>query len=137
MELNDESEEETALNAESGSAADEAGADSAESTGGDAEGADAEGADVEGADGDGADGDGAGGAEAGPAADETETADEPETDTAGRAASSGTYSAPYEPAEAYDEDKKSLLKRLSPYLTVAGILLILRIVVYSLRRRRK
>jgi carbon monoxide dehydrogenase subunit G len=31
----------------------------------------------------------------------------------------------------------SLVRRLAPYLTVAGVFLILRIVVYSLRRRRR
>jgi hypothetical protein len=33
--------------------------------------------------------------------------------------------------------RESLVRRLAPYLTVAGIFLILRIVVYSLRRRRR
>jgi hypothetical protein len=47
------------------------------------------------------------------------------------------YEAPYVPAGPRDEDKHSLLRRLSPYLTVAGILLIVRIVFYSLRRRRR
>lgn len=56
--------------------------------------------------------------------------------------------APSVPEQAYGQDyeyeddfgegpsKQSLLRRLSPYLTVAGIFLILRIVVYSFRRRR-
>jgi hypothetical protein len=47
------------------------------------------------------------------------------------------YDAPYIPAESRDEAKQSLVRRLSPYLTVAGVLLILRIVFYSLRRRRR
>ena len=33
--------------------------------------------------------------------------------------------------------RESFMRRLTPYLTVAGILLIARIVVYSLRRRRR
>jgi hypothetical protein len=33
--------------------------------------------------------------------------------------------------------RESLVRRLAPYLTVAGVFLILRIVVYSLRRRRR
>ena len=33
--------------------------------------------------------------------------------------------------------RDSLVRRLAPYLTVAGVFLILRIVVYSLRRRRE
>jgi len=33
--------------------------------------------------------------------------------------------------------RESLVRRLVPYLTVAGVFLILRIVVYSLRRRRR
>ncbi|MGO9964611.1 MAG: SRPBCC family protein [Acidimicrobiales bacterium] len=47
----------------------------------------------------------------------------------------------------YDEDdwsaehpiakRESLVRRLAPYLTVAGVALILRIVLYSLRRRRR
>ena len=36
-----------------------------------------------------------------------------------------------------DAKPESLIRRLTPYLTVAGVLLILRIVVYSLRRRRR
>ncbi len=39
--------------------------------------------------------------------------------------------------EAPDEERESLIKRLAPYLTVAGFFLIARIVVYSLRRRRR
>ena len=33
--------------------------------------------------------------------------------------------------------RESLIRRLAPYLTVAGVFLIARIVVYSLRRRRR
>ena len=44
-----------------------------------------------------------------------------------------TYLSTEEP----EEERESLLKRLTPYLTVAGFLLIARIVVYSLRRRRR
>src|ERR1039458_6380607 len=44
-----------------------------------------------------------------------------------------TYLSTEEP----EEGRESLLKRLTPYLTVAGFLLIARIVVYSLRRRRR
>jgi len=35
------------------------------------------------------------------------------------------------------EEREPLMRRLAPYLTVAGFLLIVRIVVYSLRRRRR
>jgi len=35
------------------------------------------------------------------------------------------------------EERDSLMRRLAPYLSVAGFLLIARIVVYSLRRRRR
>ena len=69
---------------------------------------------------------------------ETEPAvDEIETGGEARTAASEAYSTPYEPEEGFEEGKQSLLRRLSPYLTVAGILLIVRIVVYSLRRRRR
>jgi len=44
---------------------------------------------------------------------------------------------PYVPVGEGDNEGQSLLRRLSPYLTVAGLLLIGRIVVYSLRRRRR
>jgi carbon monoxide dehydrogenase subunit G len=47
------------------------------------------------------------------------------------------YSPPAEPVDLVDVAGGSLMKRLGPYLTVAGILLIARIVVYSLRRRRR
>jgi hypothetical protein len=47
------------------------------------------------------------------------------------------YSSAYEPFDSGEVEQQSLLRRLTPYLTVAGILLILRIVVYSLRRRRR
>jgi hypothetical protein len=46
------------------------------------------------------------------------------------------YPPHYVPTGPLDE-KQSLFRRLSPYLTVAGLLLIARIVVYSLRRRRR
>jgi carbon monoxide dehydrogenase subunit G len=42
-----------------------------------------------------------------------------------------------DPVDLFDVAGGSVMKRLAPYLTVAGILLIARIVVYSLRRRRK
>ena len=42
-----------------------------------------------------------------------------------------------EPVDLVDVAGGSVMRRLAPYLTVAGILLIARIVVYSLRRRRK
>jgi hypothetical protein len=35
------------------------------------------------------------------------------------------------------DEKEPFFKRLAPYLTVAGLLLIARIVVYSLRRRKR
>ncbi|MGD1011573.1 MAG: SRPBCC family protein [Acidimicrobiales bacterium] len=44
---------------------------------------------------------------------------------------------PVEPEEAAGKGKESLVRRLAPYMTVAGVLLIVRIVVYSLRRRRR
>ena len=47
----------------------------------------------------------------------------------------GEYS--YEPPSHPITKRESLFKRLAPYLTVAGLLLIARIVVYSLRRRRR
>ena len=47
------------------------------------------------------------------------------------------YSPPYVPVSDRDAQGQSLLRRLSPYLTAAGLLLIARIVVYSLRRRRR
>ncbi|MGA3354242.1 MAG: hypothetical protein ABSD85_13820 [Acidimicrobiales bacterium] len=47
------------------------------------------------------------------------------------------YDSPWVPTSPPDENRQSLLRRLSPYLTVAGVLLIARIVVYSLRRRRR
>ena len=40
-------------------------------------------------------------------------------------------------ASAPQEEREPLMRRLAPYLTVAGFLLIMRIVVYSLRRRRR
>ena len=42
-----------------------------------------------------------------------------------------------EPVDLVEVAGGSVMKRLAPYLTVAGILLIARIVVYSLRRRRQ
>jgi hypothetical protein len=36
-----------------------------------------------------------------------------------------------------EEEQESLIRHLAPYLTVAGFLLIARIVVHSLRRRRR
>jgi len=48
------------------------------------------------------------------------------------------YPRAYEPPLAPIAKRESLLKRLKPYyLTAAGLLLITRIVVYSLRRRRR
>jgi carbon monoxide dehydrogenase subunit G len=44
-----------------------------------------------------------------------------------------TYPSTFE----HEEERESLMRRLAPYLTVAGFLLIARIVVYSLRRRRR
>jgi uncharacterized protein len=45
--------------------------------------------------------------------------------------------APAVPVDLVEVAGPSLLKRLAPFMTVAGVLLILRIVVYSLRRRRR
>lgn len=67
------------------------------------------------------------------AGDEEPGGDEAESATA----ASEDYSAPYGGDYGSDDSGQSLLRRLSPYLTVAGILLIIRIVVYSLRRRRR
>ncbi|MGA3215271.1 MAG: hypothetical protein ABSD97_06225 [Acidimicrobiales bacterium] len=47
------------------------------------------------------------------------------------------YPPPYEAPSYPIAKRESLLRRLTPYLTVAGLLLIARIVVYSLRRRRR
>ena len=46
-------------------------------------------------------------------------------------------SVTYLPTVESAEERESLLRRLTPYLTVAGLLLIARIVFYSLRRRRR
>ena len=46
-------------------------------------------------------------------------------------------SVTYLPTVESAEGRESLLRRLTPYLTVAGLLLIARIVFYSLRRRRR
>ncbi len=46
-------------------------------------------------------------------------------------------SAPAEPVDLIDVAGGSVMKRLAPFLTVAGILLMARIVVYAMRRRRK
>jgi carbon monoxide dehydrogenase subunit G len=46
-------------------------------------------------------------------------------------------SAPAEPVNLVDVAGGSVARRLAPYMTVAGVLLIIRIVVYSIRRRRK
>ncbi len=52
--------------------------------------------------------------------------------------SSREYPRPYEPPLHPIAKRESLLKRARPYyLTAAGLLLITRIVVYSLRRRRR
>ncbi|MGA2530096.1 MAG: hypothetical protein ABSG36_13160 [Acidimicrobiales bacterium] len=47
------------------------------------------------------------------------------------------YPGPWVPTSSREEKSQSLFRRLSPYLTVAGLLLIARIVVFSLRRRRR
>lgn len=46
-------------------------------------------------------------------------------------------SPPAEPVDLVGVAGSSVARRLAPYLTVAGLLLIARIVVYSLRRRRR
>jgi carbon monoxide dehydrogenase subunit G len=46
-------------------------------------------------------------------------------------------SPPLEESDHLIAKRESFMRRLTPYLTVAGILLIARIVVYSLRRRRR
>lgn len=46
------------------------------------------------------------------------------------------YPPHYVPTGPLDQNQ-SLLRRLSPYLTVAGLLLIARIVIYSMRRRKR
>ena len=68
------------------------------------------------------------------ASDELETGEEA---VAGEP-SSREYPRPYEPPLHPIAKRESLLKRARPYyLTAAGLLLITRIVVYSLRRRRR
>jgi len=68
------------------------------------------------------------------AADELETGEEA---VAGEP-SAREYPRPYEPPLHPIAKRESLLKRARPYyLTAAGLLLITRIVVYSLRRRRR
>ena len=68
-------------------------------------------------------------------ADEVETREEL---VAGEDSAAGEYPRPYEPPLHPIAKRPSLLKRLKPYyLTAAGLLLIARIVVYSLRRRRR
>jgi len=47
------------------------------------------------------------------------------------------YAPPFVPLGDDDKEEQSLFRRLSPYLTVAGLLLIGRIVIYSLMRRRR
>lgn len=53
------------------------------------------------------------------------------------AAETAPYASEYDAEGIGDSSKQSLLRRLSPYLTVAGIFLILRIVIYSFRRRHR
>jgi carbon monoxide dehydrogenase subunit G len=60
-----------------------------------------------------------------------------DADSPGTAPSEATPGEPGEPEEAASKGKESLVRRLAPYMTVAGVLLIARIVVYSLRRRRR
>ena len=68
-------------------------------------------------------------------ADEVETREEL---VAGEDSAAAEYPRPYEPPLHPIAKRPSLLKRLKPYyLTAAGLLLIARIVVYSLRRRRR
>jgi len=57
---------------------------------------------------------------------------------AGESSAAGEHPHSYQPPLHPIAKKESLLKRLRPYyLTAAGLLLIARIVVYSLRRRRR
>ena len=72
------------------------------------------------------------------AADVVEVAEEAVSEVADSydaIANNVTYLPTAEPEP--EPEGESLLKRLTPYLTVAGLLLIARIVVYSLRRRRR
>lgn len=78
------------------------------------------------------------------AADEIEMGEEAAAETEmGEEAAAGEpasreYPRPYEPPLHPIAKRESLLKRARPYyLTAAGLLLITRIVVYSLRRRRR
>ena len=64
-------------------------------------------------------------------------APEPSKEPAADAGPRQIFSPPAEPVDLVDVAGGSVMKRLAPYLTVAGILLIARIVVYSLRRRRR
>ena len=66
-----------------------------------------------------------------------EEAPEPSKEPAVDAGPRQIFSPPAEPVDLVDVAGGSVIKRLAPYLTVAGILLIARIVVYSLRRRRR
>lgn len=66
-----------------------------------------------------------------------ETASATSSTASGHAKVRQIYSPPAEPVDLVDVAGGSLMKRLGPYLTIAGILLIARIVVYSLRRRRR
>jgi len=49
----------------------------------------------------------------------------------------GSYEEDEWPLDHPIAKRESLMRRLAPYLTVAGVFLIARIVVYSLRRRRR
>ena len=70
------------------------------------------------------------------AADVVKAAEEAISDVADSYDATGA-SVTYLPTDEPEEERESLLKRLTPYLTVAGLLLIARIVLYSLRRRRR
>jgi len=72
--------------------------------------------------------------------DKLEAAEEAVSDEAdsGHAAGDREVSPPpYDESDHLIAKRESFIRRLTPYLTVAGILLIARIVVYSLRRRRR
>jgi hypothetical protein len=66
-----------------------------------------------------------------------EPSDEPPSEPSDEPSSEPSSEPSDEPSDYLIAKKESLMKRLTPYLTVAGILLIARIVVYSLRRRRR
>jgi hypothetical protein len=74
-----------------------------------------------------------------PAAAATEDGDQPETGTSGEEPEPTIrhiQSAPAEPVDLVGIAGPSLLRRAIPFASIAGALVLLRIVVYALRRRQ-